>query len=181
MRWFDRFATLIKADAHGVLEQLEERSLLAKQHLREAELELGRKSARCEALDDESRRLADEAERLRSEIASLDEDVELALSGDKDELARFSVRRLLPKQRALEDIVQRRAEISEEHARLGEKLEAQRAELDTLARRVAARLASEREGGTGGRPSEAPAADEEVELELLRRRRAVDVAPGTGR
>ena len=40
MKFLDRMALLVKADAHGVMDQLEERSLLVKQHLREAELEL---------------------------------------------------------------------------------------------------------------------------------------------
>ena len=47
MRFLDRMTTLVKADAHGVIDHLEEKSLLLKQHLREAELELDRKRARC--------------------------------------------------------------------------------------------------------------------------------------
>ena len=46
LRLLDRIGTLLKADAHGVVESLEERSLLLKQYLREAELELNRKRAR---------------------------------------------------------------------------------------------------------------------------------------
>jgi phage shock protein A len=49
MRILDRMGLMIRADAHGVMDQLEERSLLLKQHLREAELELDRKRARLEA------------------------------------------------------------------------------------------------------------------------------------
>jgi phage shock protein A len=172
MKLIDRITTLMKADAHGVLEQLEERSLLAKQHLREAELELTRKRARCEALEDESRRVAEEADRLAMEIESLDEDVELALRGEKEELARFSVRKLLPKRRALEQLRQRGAEIGEERQRLQGRLDAQDAELEQLKRQVRARLAADRDPGTGGSVAELPAADEEVELELLRRRTA---------
>ncbi len=172
MRWIDRLATLMKADAHGVLEQLEERSLLAKQHLREAELELTRKRARCEALEDEVRRVAEEASRLEAEITSLDEDVTLALSGDKEELARFSVRKLLPKRRALEQLRQRGSELGEERQRLHGRLETQEAELEELKRKVRTRLASERASDLEGSVAELPAADEEVELELLRRRGA---------
>ena len=172
MKWIDRLTLMLKADAHGVLEQLEERSLLAKQHLREAELELTRKRARCEALTDEARRVREESARLTAEIASLDEDVELALSGGKEELARFSVRKLLPKRRAKEQLGQRAGEIEEERQRLAAKLEAQQAELDTLERRVQARLAAARVSDEAGAAPELPAADEEVELELLRRRQA---------
>jgi phage shock protein A len=169
MRWFDRLTMLVKADAHGVLEQLEERSLLAKQHLREAELELTRKRARGEALEEELRRIADEAERLERELASLDEDVELALAGGKDELARYALRRLLPKRRSLAALRQRSAEIGEEHARLVARLATQERELEELERRVRARLAADAEPGPGAVVPETPAADEEVEIELLRR------------
>ena len=173
MKFLDRLSLLIRADAHGVLEQLEERSLLAKQHLREAELELTRKRARVEALEEESRRLADEAERLDREIATLDEDVELALAGGKDELARFSVRRLLPKRRAVAELRERVAEIDEQRSQILARLESQEVELEELRRRVRARLAAERADETGRlREAELPAADEEVELELLRRRAA---------
>lgn len=171
MKFIDRLSLLVKADAHGVLEQLEERTLLAKQHLREAELELTRKRARAEALEDESRRLAEEASRLDGEIRSLDEDVELALAGGKEELARYALRRLLPKRRASEELRRRTAESDEERQRLVERISAQEIELDTLSRRVRARLAADRaqENERTGF-IEVPAADEEIEIELMRRR-----------
>ena len=171
MKFIDRLSLLVQADAHGVLEQLEERTLLAKQHLREAELELTRKRARAEALEDESRRLAEEASRLDGEIRSLDEDVELALAGGKEELARYALRRLLPKRRASEELRRRTAESDEERQRLVERISAQEIELDTLSRRVRARPAADRaqENERTGF-IEVPAADEEIEIELMRRR-----------
>jgi phage shock protein A len=177
MRFIDRFATLVRADAHGVLEQLEERTLLARQHLRDAELELARKRARVEALEEEARRGDEELRRLEAEMASLDADVELALAGDKQELARFSVRRLLPKRRAAEALQRRRVELDDEKLRLSAKLAAQEAELEELRRRVRARLAESQAADTSrALVVELPAADEEVELELLRRRRSADGA-----
>jgi len=181
MRWFDRFTTLVKADAHGVLEQLEERSLLAKQHLREAELELTRKRARDEALEEQLRRIADEVQRLESELRALDEDVELALAGGKQELARFALRRLLPKRRSLASLRQRSAELTEERSRLAAKLASQQRELEELERQVRARLAADAEPVRCGALPEAPPADEEVELELLRRARARGDAAEVGR
>ena len=50
-----RLNRLVRADAHGLLESLEDRSLLLKQHLREAELELQRKRARLSTLADQRR------------------------------------------------------------------------------------------------------------------------------
>jgi phage shock protein A len=172
MKFLDRLTLLLKADAHGMLEQLEERTLLAKQHLREAELELDRKRAQVDACGEESRRLGDEAQRLEREIASLDADVELAIEGRKEELARFSVRKLLPLRRAAESARRRIAELDEQRARLAETLAVQERQLEELRAQVRSRIAaaSATEGDAFARP--APAADEEVELELLRRRAA---------
>jgi len=177
MKFFDRLGTLVKADAHGVLEQLEERTLLAKQHLRDAELEIARKRARIEALADEARRSDEELRRLEQEMQALDADVGLALGGGKEELARFGLRRLLPKRRAAESLRQRRAQCDDERRRLAEKLEAQEVLLEELRRRVRARLAeSSAAEARGALVVEVPAAEEEIELELLRRRR--DAAGG---
>jgi phage shock protein A len=173
MRFIDRLTLLVKADAHGVLEQLEERTLLAKQHLREAELELVHKRARALALEDEARRLEEEAVRLERECSALDEDVELALANDEQELARFSLRRLLPRQRAALDVRHRIAEIDERRQRLALKLASQEREYEELQRQVRTRLAAAREEEKGAvwcGPE--VAADEEVEIELLRRRTA---------
>ena len=170
MKFLDRLTLLLKADAHGVLERLEERSLLAKQHLREAELELDRKRAQMHACAEESHRLDEEADALEREIASLDADVELAIAGGKDDLARFSVRKLLPMRRAAEAARRRTAELEQERARLAETLAVQERQLEELSASVRTRIAAARyaEGDAFARP--APATDEEVELELLRRR-----------
>ena len=172
MKLFDRFATLVRADAHGVLDQLEERTLLARQHLRDAELELARKRSRLEALADEARCGEEELRRLDAEMASLDGDVALALGGGKEELARFCLRRLLPKRRAAESLRRRRGEIDDESARLAAKLAEQEGVLEELRRRVRARIAESQAAAEGSRALvvELPAADEEIELELLRRR-----------
>jgi phage shock protein A len=172
MRFLDRLSLLVRADAHGVLEQLEERTLLAKQHLREAELELDRKRAQVDALEEESRRLGDEAQRLEREAAALDSDIELALAGGKEELARFSVRKLLPLRRTAEGARLRVAELDEQRVRLAETLAEQECQLDALRSQVRSRVAAARTEGGGELARSAPAADEEVELELLRRQAA---------
>lgn len=169
MRLFERMATLLRADAHGVLDQLEEHGLLLRQELREAELELEHERTRLGALDDEARRLDEEAAKLAVEVDALDADVELALTGGEEALARFAVRRLLPRRRVLARLRTRRAELAGERERLAGRLAEHTRSFDELRTRVASRLAE----GMGGLPvaGDAPA-EEEVDLELLRRRRA---------
>jgi phage shock protein A len=171
LRVFERVKTLIRADAHGVLESLEERSLLLKQYVREAELELGRKRARSEALAEESKRLRDELELCSDEIKKLDADVELALAGGEDELARFAIRRLIPRRAAARQLEAQIAQREEEHGELDERLRLQEKQLEELKTRARGELA--RRAAADEAPpwlSEPTVADEEVELELMRRR-----------
>lgn len=167
-----RLRTLLRADAHAVIESLEERSLLLKQHLREAETELDRKRARVEALADECKRLEEERERAETARDAADADAALALAQDDEALARFALRKWLPlrdQSSALAEALHKRRE---ERAALAARVEAQAGEFETLRRRVRAELALHRDGEQprDGGWHEPAVAEEEVELELLRRR-----------
>lgn len=184
MRIMERVGRLVRSDAHGILEQLEERSLLMKQHLRDAELELNQKRACAEELEEEQRRLRERVERLDRRAQSLDGDVELALAKGREELARFALRKLLPVKDAGREARARIAELGARRDRLGERLGQQEAEFEELKLRVEARLAEVREKESAA-PAPAPrVADEEIEIELLRRMReggASSAAPEVGR
>jgi len=169
----DRIAVLLRADAHGVVESLEDRALLLKQHVREAEIELDRKRARLEAVRDDEKRLRDALARGEDDLRALDGDIALALGGGKDELARFAIRRLIPRRHAVEALRAQLEQRSAEGATLAERLAGQQAQFEALRVRVRAELA--RAGTTSAsasRPCEGEVADEEVELELMRRRQA---------
>jgi len=175
IRVLGRLATLLKADAHGVLESLEERSLLLKQYVREAEIELNQKRARLEALRQEEQRLREELGRGEEELRALDEDVGLALRGEKDDLARFAIRRLLPRRSAVTALRAALEERVRQAGALAERLQEQEAQFEALRARVRAELA--RGAGAVDLPgwmAEPVVADEEVELELMRRRRAAE-------
>ena len=171
MKLFERVTRLVKSDAHGILDHLEERDLLLKQHLRDAEIEVSHRRTRADALADEQRRLREEADRLRARETSLDQDVELALAGGAEDLARFAVARLLPVREARREIEARIAHVAESRDRLCERLVQQEAELCELKTRVQARLAEARSERAAPPAPERRVAAEEVELELLRRRR----------
>jgi len=176
MTFFQRFLSLARADAHGLLDSLEDHSLVLKQCLREAELELARKRVRDEELTQWLGLLDRQREQLEAREAALDEDVRLALAREQDELARFSIRRLLAARRQRERLEEQARGAREERATLRATREAQERELEELRDRVQERLARERalDGAPAGDPADPMGAsavrDEEVELELLRRR-----------
>jgi phage shock protein A len=174
MKLFDRIATLVKADAHGVIESIEERSLLLKQYVREAEIELNQKRARLEAVRDEERRLHETLTRYEEEIRSLDEDIALALAGGKDDLARFAIRRLLPRRNDVKSLRAQIEQRSTEGQSLADRLATQQTQFEALRTRVRAELARECEvGSVSPWPCEDVVADEAVEIELMRRRSGV--------
>lgn len=173
IRLFDRIRMLLKADAHGVVESLEERSLLLKQYVREAEIELDRKRARLEAVREEEKLLCETLGRREEEVRSLDEDVTLALGSDKEELARFAIRRLLPRRHEIGTLATQIEGRAAEAVALAERVEEQQQLFETLRARVRADLA--RGAAAEYDPPwacELGIADQEVELELLRRRQA---------
>src|SRR5262245_42230834 len=171
IKLFDRVATLLKADAHGVIESLEERSLLLKQYVREAEIELNQKRARLEAVRDEEKRLREALAQREDEVRALDEDIALALAGGKEELARFAIRRLLPRRNEVKVLHAQIEERAEEGRTLAGRREVKEAQLESLRTRVRAELARGTDPTAAvGWLSDPVVADEEVELELMRRR-----------
>ena len=168
-----RLRTLLRADAHGVVESLEERSLLLKQHLREAEIELGRKRARLEALAEEEKRIGEELERVQKERDAADADAALAIDQDNEELARFALRKWIPLRDQAESLVEERRRRGEERETLAARIELQEQNFDALRRRIRAELAQDRdrEDAEAELWPAPTVADEEIELELLRRRR----------
>jgi phage shock protein A len=180
MKVLDRFTTLLRADAHGLMENLEERSLVIKQHLRDADLALEAKRRKLAKFEEERRLLEAQRVDLDEELVAIDADVELALAQGEEELARYAVRRLLPRREARQRLDARATALTAEVEALSVELAGQQAEFEDLSRSAEAELlALDRRASAGGESSETashgrPAVEEAVELELLRRRVAGD-------
>lgn len=172
MGLLNRLNTLVKADAHGVVDAVEDRSLMLRQHVREAEAELHRKQARMAALEAEQKELEQEIPRLEEKISSLEEDISLAMGQEKEELARFAIKRLLPLKRRNQAVRQRLGEARQEQDDLMENLTQQQTEFENLRARVRGYLAQAGSSSELGEVFADPIVEEEeIELELLRRRR----------
>ena len=174
MKLLDRISTLIKADAHGVVESLEDRALLLKQYVREAQAEIERKQAGLEALRAEAQRLGRHKVRLTEKMSAFDEDITLALGKEQEELARFAIKKLLPLRKTAKEIDARLAEIGKDEKDLGDQLTLQRDELEDLKARVREHLAQMPKDDLDDVLGVGPVADEEIELELLHRRQSME-------
>lgn len=170
MNFFERLSLTFRADANGIVDALEEPELLLKQHLRDAETAVYKKQAALAALDAEAKRLDAERERTEADRARFDRDAALALRGEREDLARYALKLLLPKARLLERIDGRMKTIRDERQGLARKLEEQRILLDELRARVQAFLIDRESSALEGGGSLEPVTEEQVEIELLRRK-----------
>jgi phage shock protein A len=175
-----RFWTLAKADAHGVLDSLEDSSLVLKQCLREAEFELVQKRQRLEELERWREQLEQARAGLAGRAQELDADIQLALGRDQEDLARFSIRRLLGARRRESALAEQLAGVCEERERLATELESQQREFAELKERVETHLTEQRareqfaavapeDGGPTRVDEDLAIHEQEVEIELLRR------------
>lgn len=179
MNLFQRIKTSLSADAHGLVDAMEDDALLLRQHLRDAEAEVLRKRARCRELEGEQKRSAAQRERAEIERERAEHDVDLALEGGRDELARYAMKQLLTRKALIEQIEARLASSRDQLKELEAALAIQEVALEDLRGKVQAFL-SEGEKGCVAAVS-APISDEQIEIELLRRKstaqgtRAVEV------
>lgn len=176
MRFIDRFINLARADAHGVLDSLEDPGLVLKQCLREAENELISDQFRRDELFRLLDQLNNQCEFLAKRANSLEDEIELAIAEDAEELARFSIRRLLATQRKRDGIQEEVRTAGEEHSALDASIVLRDAELAELRQQVEMHFARERTAVAGCANGHSDPElgffirDEEIDLELLRRR-----------
>ena len=179
MSLWTRWKTLLRADAHGVVDALGDKALILRQHLRDATVELDRKRSRLETLAVEDEDLRREKERMTERLESADQDVTLALEQGEEELARYAIQRLLPLREGYAELARRREAVREETEALSARLAEQEIEYEHLERRVRVhldRLEYEKQGEVRASAWAerscwaGDVTDEDVELELLRRR-----------
>jgi len=170
MSLFRRIQESLRADAHGMVDNLADPEAMLRQHLRDAEQEVVRKRARLVELEATWKRLATERERAEQEQQRADADAALAIQNERDDLARYSLKQSLTARNLYERITRRMAATSEEQKELGQLLATQQVALEELRARVDAFLLARQ--GSELEASIAPVTDEQIELELLRRRQA---------
>jgi phage shock protein A len=175
-----RFIRLFKADVHGVMDQLEDKKLLLKQYLREMETSLDQKEAQLSTLSTRIDRLTAHSQRQTAEITKIDQDVDLALSEEKNDIARRLIRRRIDLTTAVGQIKDQISAASKEKASLAETINDQQLQYETLKAR-AETWHSHAENETFADAARSfptdvgsiQIRDEQIELELIRRKAAL--------
>jgi phage shock protein A len=185
MTILSRMFRLCKADLHGVMDQMEDKGLLLKQYLREMESALQQKQARQSQLNQTCRQLQRELSLKHQEEEKLETEVALAIRKDKDDIAKILIRKHRTLQACCKAMTRRLELLEEEGMQLARMLDQQQLQYQELKVRAAEYCcreerqpfeeASEMMAESG---FSAPLTEEEVELELLKRKEALKQGGG---
>jgi phage shock protein A len=179
-----RAIRLCKADLHGVMDQMEDKELLLKQHLREMQAVIAGRQARIDQLEDAMGMAQRDLTRYNKQIQALEEDLDLAVARDKDDIARMLIRKRYPMRQCIANMETRLKNLTAELAEEQQRLAAQTMSYDDIRHRVAAvrEHSLKTKGMSGGvsikdAPGPSEPSDEEIEWELFQRKEAA----GSGR
>lgn len=172
-----RMLRLCKADFHGVMDHLEDKQLLLKQYLREMESSLQQKETRLQQIVQTMRHIERDLELRSEEIEKLEKDLDLALHKEKDEIARLLIRKQRVQKAGWERQQHRVQLLAEEKEQLSRLIEDQRCRHDQFKIKSANFLhqaepcgLEEADALMGATAAPYAADDEEIELELIRRK-----------
>jgi phage shock protein A len=172
-----RLTRLFKADLHGMIDRLEDQELLIRHYLREMESSLQQKKHRLELMNRTQHKLEASLANRRQEADKLEHDLTLALRKEKDEIARMLIRKQRLQQRQKEHLFKQLDALRQKQRSLAKILEEQRVRYETLKVKAASAGHAGQQGPHRAEVGDAPElgstfalADEEIELELIRRK-----------
>lgn len=183
MAILSRIVKILKADIHGVMDQLEDRELLLKQHLREMEEILNRKEAKLRNLRASHNQKLRDLSGYKRQWEALDRDLTVAVRENKDGIARMLIRKMKPLETLRDELRRQSKTLEKEMIQLKSHLQQQRLRYEQLKNRTAEYLRKTQlqqwkkdvidpVADVGfGEP-----ADQEIELELLKRKDALEAS-----
>ena len=176
-----RFVKLCKADMHGVMDKLEDRELLLRQYIREMEESIGHQETELEKMAADRERTKREYEARSEEMERTEQDLAVAIEKNKDDIARFLIKKLKPMTRHRDELVRHLESLDSDIEGLTDRIQERRRQFEELKLRASEylrkretnRLETElREVAAVGLLPEA-ISEEEVEIELIRRKEAL--------
>ena len=174
-----RFTRLFKADIHGVMDQMENKELVLKQCLREMEESLTQKQGKLNQLKASLDQAREEIRQLGREREKIDQDLNIAVEKEKDDIARLLIKKRMKTDQHLDACGRQAESLEKQMGMLGENIEAQKhqyAEMQLRSESWSQRAGNRswEEGAAGIMPQSAwnAISDEEVELELIKRKDA---------
>jgi phage shock protein A len=176
-----RLVRLCKADIHGVMDQMEDKGLLLKQHLRDMREELDKKESRLAGMLASREEIQREREHRSGEVDALEKDLAPAIASEKDDIARTLIRKLKPLSHHCDELERHTRVMDTDIGRFRTALEEQRLVYEQLQLNASEHLRRmERQRWTAVTAETIPhcrpdgeTPEAEIELELLRRKEAL--------
>ena len=175
-----RAIRLCKADLHGVMDQMENRELLLKQHLRDMQAALMQKEAKLKQVCRARDQARQEYERSDQKRESLEADLEIALKNDKDDIGRMLIKKLKPLIGIQADRRRHIDRLTHDIRQLRESIEQQQLQYEQVQQKAAEYFhRAEQNRWVDIAPVNSPGfaahdlSEAEIELELLQRKEAI--------
>src|SRR5215471_17448122 len=179
MTLLQRITRLLKADLHGLLDDLEDPEEAVKQTIRAMEEALEHKEQTLEALHATLQRLTAEEQEVGRAAREIDHRIDLCFEAGNDALARTFVRKRLETERQTRDIARVVEETQARRAALERTMAEQREQLAAVVQQLNVYMATRQRQTSPASPftpghSGAVITDDEVEVAFLdeKRRRA---------
>ncbi|MDJ0815214.1 MAG: PspA/IM30 family protein [Desulfobacterales bacterium] len=178
-----RVINIFKADIHGVMDQLENQELLLKQHLRNMQAALNQKETRLNTMIAALKQTQNESNRYQHQSKVLERDLAVAIRKNTDGVARKLIRKLKPINGLIDELTGQIQTLEEEISNTRNDVDRQRLQYDQIRHKSAEffRRTRLQTRSHGLPPSEleglnADLSEEEVELELLKRKEELGAA-----
>ncbi len=175
-----RIVKIFKADIHGVMDQLEDQGLLLKQHLRDMAEALSLKEVKLNKMLVSRKQVQQEYDKYKQQSIALEQDLAVAVQKNKDEIARMLIRKIKPLDSLRDEIADRIRNLDEDISQGREYLDQQRLQYDRLKHRSVGFFHKTKMHAWQNDLSEivphgkfGELSEEEIELELLKRKAAL--------
>lgn len=176
-----RVVKIFKADIHGVMDQLEDPSLLLKQHLRDMQEVLNDKEVKLNQLLTARDQAQQDHDRFKRQAEKLEQDLNVAIEKQKDDIARMLIKKMSPLHNLCDELIRHMDTLDQKIARFRKRLDEQHLLYEQLKHRSAAYFHREEMMQWGETLSNiipdyfhVEMSEKEIELELLRRKDALN-------
>ena len=131
-----RLIKICKADVHGVMDQLEDKELLLKQHLRDMQEALTAKEAELKKMISSRSRISKDREKFKLHCEKLEQDLTVAIQKNKDDIARMLIRKIKPSEGLQNDLSHHLDDLDQQINVYKESLDQQRIQYEKLKHRA---------------------------------------------
>ena len=131
-----RIVKIFKADIHGVMDRLEDRGLLLKQHLRDMEEALNSKQIKLRKMTASHNQGLRDLAGYKQQWEALDHDLTMAVRKNKDDIARTLIRKMKPLENLSDELTRHLKALDEERIQFKNHLQQQRLRYEQLKNRT---------------------------------------------